>query len=503
MSVIDLETRRTAREAARAAEKEAKDKAKQAAKDAEKEALREAAAEAEAGIRSYLRHDLLARHDLHYISGLDAFVEFFGSGLNRKHHIIKAPAVRMLDYSNLRSSDIFALLMDIMQEDGRCWRRVDMTFAQAEPDTLNLLSADFLPEAAGEPHPIFDALLANLAAGCPAAQAHIEQLVLAKWRNPANYLLPALCLHDPVGGSGKSLFVSGPLTAAFGARSVADNISMGDISARFTAQIAGQAVWFINESVEDKCDDEAVKRLLHSKTLWVEQKNLPKYEVANTALCIIAGNSPMGSIRVSNSSVDRRYSVIRTGGALVERVRREFGMPDNEAARKWIAGEGVKLLSDPVQVGRWLRVLRERHGDVTDVPAFHGKDYAALVKAQRPFHESVFEAVFRDPAFEYVRKPLLYRLYADLCRAFNNGYGLLRNRSFYAQLEVWAEREGVRLGERNAPWKTRDLLGEPKSTTADVIYAEGTAAAAGKLKCNDSRYGTEDNGRWQWSVQPA
>ena len=228
------------------------------------------------------------------------------------------------------------------------------------------------------------------------------------------------------------------------------------------AMKTGKAVWFVNESVEDKVDDNKLKSILGSRTLWTEPKGLQKFEVSNTAWLIVAGNSPMGSVRVANSSVDRRYSIIRTGGALVARVRAEFGLQDDRAAADWIADEGAALLSDPVQVGRWLRVMGERHGAVDRVAAFHGDDYKALLKAQQPFHESLFEAVFRADGFRYVRKPLLYLMYADLCRRLNNGYGLMKNRGFYVHLRTWAEREGVRLVERNAKWNTRSLLGEKR-----------------------------------------
>jgi len=228
-----------------------------------------------------------------------------------------------------------------------------------------------------------------------------------------------------------------------------------------------------------------------------------KYEVDNTFWCIVSGNSPMGSVRVSNSAIDRRFSIIKTGGPLVNRVKEAFGMPDVEAARQCIATEGIRILSDRAEVGRWLRKLVERHGDVRDVPAYHGKDYQELVRHQRPFHEGVFESVFRSGSFDYIRKPHLYLLYADLCRKYNNGYGLLRNRGFYAMLTAWAERERVDLAERKVTWERNAFHAGPQVSSADIIYNPLGTAATGKVKCNDHSYGTESGGRWDWFVQPA
>ena len=61
----------------------------------------------------------------------------------------------------------------------------------------------------------------------------------------------------------------------------------------------------------------------------------------------------------------------------------------------------------------------------------------------------------------------------------------MKNRGFYVHLRTWAEREGVRLVERNAKWNTRSLLGEKRTTTADVIYLDGKAPAEAALDDND------------------
>lgn len=494
-----------ARERADEAERKAREKAEEAARKA-----RERAEEKEREARERAEHAAVVSasavawmhdRDVHFCEQTNSWwMRDRASGEWATH-----PRPAMLNINPHFGDTIFASAMHKALHEGNRWfRKVTATFRPVASDVLNILEADFCPPAEGEPHPVFDVLTLNLGNGDAEAQAHIEKLALAKWSHPDNPTLPYLCFHDTSGGSGKSLLCSTALTTVFGGpKLVADNISMGDLTAKFNAQLVGKAFIHINESVEDKVDDQRIKMIAGSRTFWVEPKGVQKYEVDNTFWCIVSGNSPMGSVRVSNSAIDRRFSIIKTGGPLVNRVKEAFSMPDVEAARQWIATEGVRILSDRAEVGRWLRKLSERHGDVRDVPAFHGRDYQELVRNQRPFHESIFESLFRDPAFDYIRKPHLYQLYADLCRKYNNGYGLLRNRSFYAALDVWKAREGVDLAERKVTWTRNAFAAGPQVSTADIIYNPLGTAATGKVQCNDLAYGTEAGGRWDWFVQPA
>jgi hypothetical protein len=354
---------------------------------------------------------------------------------------------------------------------------------------LNTLRPDFCPlaEGGGEPHEMFGHLIASLGGGRAENIEHIERLLLAKYLNPANHLLPALVIDDPEGGAGKGLFVSNLLPTVFGAALVADNLSMADITGRFTAHTAGKAIVYVNESVEDRVDDNALKRVLGSPTLWVEPKGLQKYEVDNTALMIVSGNGVAGAVRVANSTVDRRYSIVRPVCPIADRLAAAFGVPV-EDAKLYLREEGVRVLNDRVEVGCWLTDLRRRHGDVRHVEPLHGGDYRVLTEVQAPFHDQVFEAVFGAEDFSHVGRPVLYTLYRELCRSHNSGYGLMGNRKFYAHLDLWAKRRGLAVRVRNVNRQKGGAL-----TTADVFVLEGTPAADDpRLPNNDHHYVVED-----------
>jgi hypothetical protein len=434
--------------------------------------------------------------DYSYVHEVDGW--FLFDPTTQKWTVVKEHALRMSDVERMRNGDYFALFNVVLQEDGRWFRSVTASFRPQPAHILNLIRPDFALPQEGEHHWVFDILMRSLGGGRVENIEHIERLVLAKWRNPANYLLPALAFHDSEGGSGKSLFVSGLLKAVFGAALVADNLSMKDVTGQFNSHTVGMAVWFVNESVEDKVDENALKRVLGSQTIWVEPKGFKKYEVENTALVVVAGNSPMGSVRVAGSEVDRRISVVKPTRPLKCWLAEHMGLDEADAAR-WIRDEGAGILSDRVEVGRWLSHLLRKHGEIDHVEALHGDDYRELVTAQRPFFEQVFDAVFRADGFSYIRKPVLYLLYRDACRDLNASYGLLKNRSLYKHLEVWLARQKLGIAERKVKW-----MAESGETTADVLYMPSRfEAEPSRLLDNDGDFFAEDErtGRRVWRVQ--
>jgi hypothetical protein len=113
-----------------------------------------------------------------------------------------------------------------------------------------------------------------------------------------------------------------------------------------------------------------------------------------------------------------------------------------------------------------------------------------LVSVQTPFHEQVYTAIFSDPMFTYVRRGVVYDLYADKCRQYNTkAFG---NAKFYAKMETWANRVGISLTTERVKWVKNGSV-----STADVITVlPGTK----KLNCNDDQYVVEDYGKRTWLV---
>ena len=204
----------------------------------------EEAAAAEAALHADIRR-LLARHDLHYVEATDCWWKLGASGAwtPMKEHAVRLIAAPM------RDPEYFAEFCEVMRADGRWYEAMTASFRPQPPHVLNTLRPDFCPlvEGGGEPHEMFGHLIASLGGGKAENIEHIERLLLAKYLNPANHLLPALVIDDPEGGAGKGLFVSNLLPTVFGAALVADNLSMADITGRFTAHTAGKAIVYVNE----------------------------------------------------------------------------------------------------------------------------------------------------------------------------------------------------------------------------------------------------------------
>ncbi|WP_043363700.1 primase-helicase family protein [Belnapia sp. F-4-1] len=495
---------------AAAAAEEARLKAEAEAEKARLKAEAERAAQAEAAaameeIKREIREEFLAEHDISYVASTDCWWHYHGA--TDSWTPIKERAVRMIRPDSMWDKLYWSLFMSVMAEDGRHFRTITSSFAEQPADVLNMLRPQFCPMAATADYDgFFDVLLHTLANGDPGGVAHIEQLILAKWQRPQNYLLPALAVHNEQGGAGKNLFVEAMLGTVFGRNLVADGLSMNDITSKFNSHLIGKAVWFVDESVEDKVDENALKRLLGSRQMWVEPKGLAKFQVENTALLVVAGNGVTGSVRVVGSEVDRRISVIEATRTLKSAVAEQRGCTVAEA-EQWVRDVGQHLLRDREQVGRWLRAMQDRHGDLQHVAAFHGDSYKNLVRLQRPFHDLLFDALFKDEGFQYIRRPLLYEAYRDLAKTQNSSHATFKNRTFYAHLDSWSKREGIPLEKAKVNWRARPVNTSmpaayrptTPATTADIIYRPDRLPNLEDVVVNDERYGGSASG-WNISI---
>jgi hypothetical protein len=213
--------------------------------------------------------------------------------------------------------------------------------------------------------------------------------------------------------------------------------------------------------------------------------------VDNTAWLIVAGNGEGGCIKLANADTDRRFSVVKPtkpmkewlAPRLSEKEGREY--TPNEAYQ-WVWDYGQAILSDPVQVGLWLRFLMDTHGPQHHVMALHGKDYKDLVEVQMPLHDQLFDAVFLNADFSYIKRPTLYDLYFEIAKRHNvKPFG---NRKLFAKIETWAKRKGLTVYCDKVNWK----IGLTR-TKADVYSV--TPLLPGTVDCNDRDYiGKDDYG---------
>lgn len=433
-------------------------------------------------IKARLRAWLETR-DYHYVHASEHF--WLHDAATAKWIPISRSAIAN-DNPLLASRKIMHLFLEVLREQDRWHDTATYSFTLQPPGVLNQLRYNFLTPKTGVHHWIFDALVESICGGKEENIQHLERLILAKLQNPADYTLPALCFSDD-GGTGKSLFVSVVLSAIFGKRLVSDNLAIAQATGKFNSVLVGKAVVFINEAVEDKADNDALKRIIGSQIITVEPKGVDPYTADNTPLYILAGNGIAGCVRLSGTRVDRRYSVI-TGTAPLEHYLAQQRNTTTDAALNWLHNEGIALLSDPEQVACWLGHLTAKHGTVGRVPALHGEDYRRLLGIQTPLHEQVFELIFLDSDFSHIKLSTLRDVYQDLHRRHNGGTGHIRGRKLYEHARKWLQSKRPEIEQRKVKWGGR-------TTTADV-FADPVVCGTGPLRVNDDDYiEIDDNGR--------
>jgi hypothetical protein len=305
-----------------------------------------------------------------------------------------------------------------------------------------------------------------------------------------------ICLSDN-GGTGKSLFVGQVVSALFGRDSVNANCRMSDFAGQFNGHLAGKLAILLNENCEESYNHNAMKQIAGSERITFTNKNQMPYEGDNTALLFVSGNSLAGSIRLSGGDVDRRFSVIKGGSNLESYVRpyleAEFGHSvSHDEAKAWIVSTGQRVLGDPVEAGKWLNALIERHGRIAFVHPLHGADYRSVVTVQTSLIDQVFERVF-DEDFSYIRKSTMYDFYRHEARIQGNrtSYG---KKKFYKAAEDWLAQHKRDIVAATANWD---------ESTADVLVCGNLLGTRSKpkLKPNDGFY-FYDNGLHRiWNIE--
>lgn len=393
----------------------------------------------------------------------------------------------------LADRDYYNCFIDVLKADGRWFHNHTMTFGEVGASTLNRLVWNFLKPLDDAPHHwMFDALMESLGGGREENIVHLERVIAAKHRDPSNYLLPAISISD-AGGTGKSLLAEIVLPIIFGRNLVSPNVSMGDVTGQFTAGVTGKAILFINESVHDKYDENALKRIAGSKTMRSERKGKDATEVDQTAAIFIVGNGVQGSVRLTGSDIDRRFSVITNKKPLREVVAIRLGITPAEA-KEYIESEGQAILRDHDEVARWVHHIY-RH-PAAYIGALHGEDYRLMIGRQRDLATEVIEAFLSDPKLAapraFVNRSLIADCYLYEARRQNLRAAYSRPR-FIATLDE-AVAKSPDLHSRKVK-----LIAGGKSTTANIIYRDSITTQG--LRSNDGVWvSTDEFGEKTWEI---
>lgn len=444
-------------------------------------------------VKDFIRSKVLRERDYNYVHDMEKFL--LHQPLTNEW-ITVSPNSLKNDFGMLDTrSPNYELFIEVLKEDGR-WFFGRTSSVRNIPGKLNMLRPKMLQPEAGDYHPIFDLLVASVCGNKTENIDHLEKVIVAKWHNPANYLLPVVCFNDD-GATGKSLFVGKVMTTLFGASAVAPNTRVSDFVGQFNGHLAGKLVILINENADDRYDEDAMKRLTGSETVSFTNKGQMPYDADCIWLLFVSGNGLSGSIALTGGDVDRRFSVITGGEPLytytVEYLRiAEDPHATTEDAQAWMKSTGQHILSDPVQVSRWLNALIAKHGPITDVPAHHGADYQAAVAVQKSVHVGVFEAFFSDPAFAYARRGLLYEFYTHELRNQRRSATLGKGK-FYKAADQWLAKSGLPIITTKANWG---------GSTAEVFATSAMTGGKARpsLVPNDHTYVTQKDGKTVWKV---
>lgn len=437
----------------------------------------------EADIRDFLKAE-----DYRYVLADDTFwLQHHGSWIATTKTALTNHNQKLAD------RDYYAAFIDVLKADGRWFHNQTMTFGEVGASTLNRLVWNFLEPLDDAPHHwMFDALMESLGGGREENITHLERVIAAKHRDPSNYLLPVVAISDG-GGTGKSLLAEIVLPIIFGRNLVSPNISMADVTGQFTASVTGKAVLFINESIHDKYDENALKRIAGSKTIRSERKGKDATEVDQTALIFVVGNGAQGSVRLTGSDIDRRFSVITNRKPLREVVANRLCITPAEA-KKYIETEGQAILRDHAEVARWLHHIY-RH-PAAYIGALHGADYRLMIGRQRDLATEVIEAFLNDAKLAspgaFVNRSLIADCYLYEARRQNLRATYSRPR-FIATLDEAVAKSADLHGRKVK------LIANGKTTTANIIYRD-TISTQG-LKSNDALWvSTDEFGGKTWEI---
>ncbi|WP_019646071.1 primase-helicase family protein [Novispirillum itersonii] len=424
--------------------------------------------------------ELIERLDPYYISSFKSWSIRSESG----ERVLVAPEA--LKYSHIQALGAGGISEwdSQIQSSGRIKLTVGAYPPDACPgDVLNLLDVAPLPAVpeSGQPHWIFGTLLQSVCGGDEAAVEHVEQLLVFKYRNPADFTIPWLVLND-AGGTGKTLLGDVVISHMFGHRAHSANLSIDAVVGRFTGSaLTGKLTGMVNEVPADRTDMNSLKQVIGSPTISVEFKGKDRLAVNNMLWCVMSSNDKSGTVRLSGDSTDRRFSVVKGSRPLKDWIADRLGVPADEA-EDWLFGDGQQILKDREQFSIWFNCLLTKHSDLRSVRAFHGRAYRESLETSMLPCERLARHIFQDANFTHISVATLFDYYCAAADSAGIAQKFRKNRnSFIAFVKSWIELNAPHLEYvRNTTW--RDGAGNRQTVT--VIRRTD----AGPLVDNNSQY---------------
>ncbi|PBN41274.1 hypothetical protein SxD43FB_22705 [Sphingobium sp. D43FB] len=346
-----------------------------------------------------------------WITSDDVYYELENSKYRRREksgewQLISGPALLAT-----RPEDVMAgeeTIKRTLRSMGRVVARAAYLEDTAESDILNMMDfSGVLPPVHGEAyHWIFDVLVQSLAGIDGDEGAHyIERWIVVRYnlirqRKSGAYRMSALVLDNDDGGAGKNVFVERCLSTLFGKRLVAGNMRIAELTGDYNDSLRGKAVAMVNEVSFDRTDTERLKQILGSKTLRVNPKHQAIRQDDNTTAFILSGNAYGRTVKLTGTSIDRRYSVMMSDFKLALLIAQHEGMDiqadtfDRDIDR--FMDDVLTILDAPGEVARWIGALVGRYGEATTIEPFHRLGYQRALEVQESPFSAFLIVAFND-----------------------------------------------------------------------------------------------------------
>ncbi|MCD2450203.1 DUF5906 domain-containing protein [Methylicorpusculum oleiharenae] len=322
----------------------------------------------------------------------------------------------------LKFEDRFTLLK-VLDRHGR--KKLDLisSFTNNDEKYLNLTSRDnwLKPSDDKNYHYMFDVILDSLSDGDKEAKDHIEHCIARKYIHPEDYMIPCLSFNGE-GESGKNCFVATVLKHIFTDNMI--GVPNTSVFGTFNGELRGKAIVMIDEGSLSSNNQNKLKAWLGNRKIMINTKYGASGEYDNTAMYMLASNSLKGSVQLTGSSSDRRFSIFTINHNLPywyakknnyqyvmnEKDKQEIVNRNNEIVDEM--REVISVTLDHAdEVAKWLAYIIEKHGKKTTPKALKNEYYSKMIETQKDSFELILDYVFNDPNFEYIKLSDLYTVY--------------------------------------------------------------------------------------------
>ncbi|MGZ8161412.1 MAG: primase-helicase family protein [Methylobacter sp.] len=443
---------------------------------------------------------IIIDNHIYYVALQDNYVQY--DEPNRKWLHFKNNT-GLFNFYKINGKDQIVAFKEALEETGNLKKEAVNTFRPVTDHQLNFCSRDnWLKPQPGEVHDAFRLGFKALCGEKQDAQDSLEHTIAWKYLHPEDYKLPMFAIHGE-GGVLKNEILLGTLGVVFGKEQVLST-SCSAILEGFNGELLGKTIVMFDESKIDKTNYEKLKALVHNEQMHVNVKFGLAGSFDNTPLYFSGSNEITGAVRISGSSVDRRFSIVSVKRNIMEICADEWGTSynkksgDGATVNKWFT-EFEPALRDPEQVAIWLNSIIEKWKDAGRPKAYHGEDYDKLSQIQKSSFEHTMEWIFNrdnevgENLFTYICDQDAYTVYKVVTKENSPAVGtrIVNKEVFIEQMDQWLDKNYPEI-TRQPKIKWRRVDGK---STSKTVYKSNSKTCVSE---NQDEYIIQDSkGIWK------